>query len=153
MRLAAEANVDFWADEARCRAIVQFQDRATQAREFIDFCRSSLGMVYNAMFSRNPQPKIFTDLMEKFKSVRDIHSFVKAQMVAGEKFAIIWLMIHHPKIDLGDVAKGVLLKSSKKKIKLDRHIEAVSGPAEKMIEKLLEVDSGFFKNFRYDEST
>jgi hypothetical protein len=74
-------------------------------------------------------------------------------MVAGEKFAIIWLMIHHPKIDLGDVAKGVLLKSSKKKIKLDRHIEAVPGPAEKMIEKLLEVDSGFFKNFRYGEST
>jgi hypothetical protein len=35
MRLAAEANVDFWVDETRCRAIVQFQDRATQAHEFI----------------------------------------------------------------------------------------------------------------------
>jgi hypothetical protein len=45
MRLAAEANVDFWAEETRCRAIVQFQDRAAQARVFIDFCRSSLGMV------------------------------------------------------------------------------------------------------------
>jgi hypothetical protein len=29
MRLAVEANVDFWADETRCRHIVQFQDRAT----------------------------------------------------------------------------------------------------------------------------
>ena len=153
MRLAAEANIDFWADEARCRAIVQFQDRATQAREFIDFCRSSLGMVYNAMFPRNPQPENFTELMEKFKNVRDIHSFVKAQMVAGAKFALICLRIHHPKIDLDEVAKGVLLKSSKKRIKLDHHIKAVSGPAEKMIDTLLEVDSGFFKNFRYDEST
>jgi hypothetical protein len=74
-------------------------------------------------------------------------------MVAGAKFALVWLRIHHPKIDLEEVAKGVLLKSTKKKIKLDHHIEAVSGPAEKMIDKLLEVDSNFFENFRYDEST
>jgi hypothetical protein len=86
-------------------------------------------------------------------NVWDIHSFVKVQMVAGAKFALICLRIHHPKIDLQEVAKGVLLKSSKKKINLDLHIEAVSGPAEKMIDKLLEVDSDFFKNFRYDEST
>jgi hypothetical protein len=89
MRLAAEANVNFWANEARCRAIVQFQDRAAQAREFIDFCRSSLGMVYNAMFPRNPQPKIFSKVMEKFKNVRDIHIFIKAQMVAEAKFALV----------------------------------------------------------------
>jgi hypothetical protein len=91
--------------------------------------------------------------MQKFKDVRDIHSFMKAQMVAGAKFALIWLRIHQPKIDLDKVAKGVLLKSSKRKIKFDRHIEAVSGPAEKIIDMLLEVDSGFFRNFRYDEST
>jgi hypothetical protein len=77
--------------------------------------------------------------MEKFKNVRGIHSFLKAQMVAGAKFALNWLRIHHPKIDLKEVAKGVLLKSSKKNINLDRHVEAVSGPSEKMIDKLFEV--------------
>lgn len=153
MRLAKEANVDFWADETRCRRIVQFQDRATQTREFLDFCNSTLGMVYNAMFPRNPQPENLTQLMEKFKDVRNIHNFVKAQMVAGAKFALIWLRIYHPKIDLDEVAQGVLLKSSKKKIKLDRHIAAVSEAAEKMIDTLLEVDSAFFKEFRYDDST
>jgi hypothetical protein len=76
--------------------------------------------------------------MEKLKNVRNIHDFVKAQMVAGAKFALIWLRIHHPKIDLNEVAEGVLLKTSKRKIKLDRHIEPVSGAAEKMIDKLLE---------------
>jgi hypothetical protein len=45
------------------------------------------------------------------------------------------------------------LKISKKKIKLDRHIEVIYGPAEKMIDMLLEMDSGFFKNFGYDDST
>jgi hypothetical protein len=38
--------------EERCRVIVQFQNCAAQAREFIDFSRSSLGMgmVYDSMF-------------------------------------------------------------------------------------------------------
>jgi hypothetical protein len=76
-------------------------------------------MVYNAMFSRNPQPGNLTQMMEKFKDVRNIHNFVKIQMVAGAKFALIWLRIYHPKIDLDEVAQGVLLKSSKKRIKLD----------------------------------
>jgi hypothetical protein len=75
--------------------------------------------------------------MEKFKDVRNIHNFVKAQMVAGAKFALIWLWIYHPKMGLDEVVQGVLFKSSKKRIKLDRHIEAVSDVIEKMIDKLL----------------
>ena len=35
--ISKEAGSDFWADQARCRTIVWFQDRATQAREFINF--------------------------------------------------------------------------------------------------------------------
>jgi hypothetical protein len=78
---------------------------------------------------------------------------MKAQMVDGAKFALIWFRIYNPKINLDEVAQGVILKSSKKKIKLDRHIETVSEAAEKMIDTLLEVDSVFFKEFRYDDST
>ena len=78
MRISAEANVDFWSDERRCRAIVQFEDRATQARELINFCRSSLAMAYNAMFPRNPQPETFAALMELFKDTKNIHRFIKA---------------------------------------------------------------------------
>jgi hypothetical protein len=152
-RLAADTNVNFWADEARYRAIVQFQDRAVQDRELIGFCRSMLGMVYNAMFPRNPQRKSFSELMEKFKDMRDIHIFIKAQLVAGAKFALAWLKIHHPKIDLEEVAKGVLLKSSKRRIKLDRYIDSVIGTSEKMIDTLLEMDKNFFKEFRYDVET
>jgi hypothetical protein len=112
-----------------------------------------MGMVYNDMFPCNPQPENLPQLMEKFKNVRNIHSFVKVQMVAGAKFALIWLRIYHPKIDLDEVAQGVPVKSLKKKIKLDRHITVVSKAAEKMIDTLLEVDSAFLKEFRYDDST
>ena len=62
LRISQEAGSDFWADETRCRTIVQFQDRATQAHDFINFCQSSLMMVYNAMFPRNNQPKSFEEL-------------------------------------------------------------------------------------------
>jgi hypothetical protein len=133
LRLAKTHDVNFWANEGRTRRIVQFQDRATQTREFLDFCNNTLGMVYNAMFPRNPQPGNLTQLMVKFKDVRNIHNFVKAQMVAGPNFALIWLRIYHLEMDLDEVMQGVLLKSSKKRIKLDRHITVVSDVAEKMI--------------------
>jgi hypothetical protein len=68
-------------------------------------------------------------------------------MVAGAKFVLIWLRIHQSKIDLNEVAEGVLLKTSMRRIKLDYHIKAVSGAAKNMIDKLLEIDCGFFKEF------
>jgi hypothetical protein len=105
-------------------------------------------MVYNAMFPRNPQPENLTQLMDKFRDVRNIHDFVKAQLVAGAKFALIWLRIYHPKIDLDKVVEGVLLNSSKRKINLNRHNAAISPVVENMIDKLLEIDSSFFKEYR-----
>jgi hypothetical protein len=95
LRLAEAHDVNFWADENRTRRIVQFQDRATQTRGFLDFCNSTLAMVYNTMFPRNPQPDNLTELMGKFKDVENIHDFVRAQMVAGAKLALIWWKICH----------------------------------------------------------
>jgi hypothetical protein len=68
---------------------MRFQDRAAQVRDFLDFCTSTLAMVYNAMFPRNPQPGNLPELMKKFKNVHQIHDFVKAQLMAGARFALI----------------------------------------------------------------
>ena len=51
------------------------------------------------------------------------------------------------------MAEGLLLADKKKRVKLQHHIDAVTGAAEKMIEKLLEHDSKFFTEFRYDNDT
>ena len=111
-------------------------------------------MAYNAMFPRNPQPETFAELMELFKDTKNIHRFIKAQMVAGAKFALVWVRIHSPKLDIDKVAEGLMLSDMKKrKVKLDKHIDAMTGPAEKMIDKLLESDKRFFKDYRYDEET
>jgi hypothetical protein len=71
-QLAKENDVDFWADEVRCRQIVQFQDLAAQTRVFIERCRKMMGMVYKTMFPRNPQPEEFTGLLEKFKDIQAV---------------------------------------------------------------------------------
>ncbi|KAK1610090.1 hypothetical protein QYE76_033763 [Lolium multiflorum] len=97
LRLAKANDIDFWAHEDRTRRIVQFQDRAAQVRDFLNFCTSTLAMVYNAMFPRNPQPGNLPELMGKFKDVRSIHDFVKAQMIVGAKLSLIWLRICHSK--------------------------------------------------------
>jgi hypothetical protein len=110
-------------------------------------------MVYNAMFSQNPQPGNLPELMGKFKDVRSIHGFVKAQMVAGAKQALIWLKIYHSKLDFNKVVEIFYLKTSKKKIKVDRHEAVVSPFTEVMVNELLRVDTGFFKEFRYDISS
>jgi hypothetical protein len=115
----------------RTRRIVQFQDRAAKTRGFLDFCNSTLAMVYNAMFPRNPQPENLTELMDKFKDVRSIHDFVKAQMVAGAKFALIWLKIFHSKLDLDKVFESFLLNMSKRKVNIDNHNAVVSPVAKK----------------------
>jgi hypothetical protein len=69
LELARKNDIDFWADDNHTRWIVQFQDRAAQVRDFRDFFGSTLAMVYNALFPRNPQPANLTELMNKFRDV------------------------------------------------------------------------------------
>jgi hypothetical protein len=56
-------------------------------------------------------------------------------------------------LDFNKIVETFYLKASRKKIKVDRFDAAVSPVAEIMIDELLRVDTGFFKEFRYDDST
>ena len=97
-----------------------------QARDFTEFCRSSLSMVYNAMFPRNQQPKTLAELKKLFRRTKDVHHFVKAQLVAGAKLALGWVRYHNKKIDFELVARGF---SKRKRSHLSRHYDVVAGPA------------------------
>jgi hypothetical protein len=147
LHISLEAGLISGRTKNRCRTIVQFQDRATQARDFINFCQSSLKMVYNAMFPQNKQPESFDELKVLFKRTENIHHFVRAQLVGGAKLALAWVRYHHRKIDFHLIARGF---SDKKKYYLTRHYDAISEPAERMIDRLLERDANFFSEFHYD---
>jgi hypothetical protein len=56
-------------------------------------------------------------------------------------------------LDFNKIVETFYLKASRKKIKVDRFDAAVSPVAEIMVDELLRVDTGFFKEFRYDDST
>jgi hypothetical protein len=90
--------------------------------------------------------------MEKFKDVHNIHDFVKAQMIGGAKFALIWLKICHSKLEFGNIINICYSKLSKRRRNIDKLNVEVSPVAEKMIEELLRIDTAFFKEFRYADS-
>jgi hypothetical protein len=49
--------------------------------------------------------------------------------------------------------RGVLLKCSRRRINLDRYAEAVHGPDEQIVDKLLRMDSDFYRGSQHDDST
>jgi hypothetical protein len=101
------------------------------------------------MFPRNPQPATLPDLMKKFKIVHQIHDFVKAQLMASARFALIWLKICHPKLDLNNVIDVCYSKLKQRRKNVDKLNDAVTPIAEKMIEELLRVDATFFQEYHY----
>ncbi|KAK1620839.1 hypothetical protein QYE76_026356 [Lolium multiflorum] len=139
----------FWATPERTRQIVRFQDRVSQTRDFLNFCTKTLSMVYNSMFPRNVQPKTLPELMEKFKDAHRIHDFVRAQLVAGARFALIMLQICHSKLDLTQVVAKVHEKVRRRRVGVDRINTKVSPIAEEMIEDLLRMDADFFADGHY----
>ncbi|KAK1681253.1 hypothetical protein QYE76_042101 [Lolium multiflorum] len=128
------------------------KDRAARVREYLDFCTKTLAMVYNAMFPWNLQPKTLPDLIDKFKSVHRIHGFVKAQLMAGARFAMIMLQIYCPKLDMSNIVDVCHAKLRKRRRNVDKIIDVVTPVAEKMIDDLLRMDTAFFTENHYVDS-
>jgi hypothetical protein len=152
LRLARQSSSDFRASEDRTRRIVRFQDHTAQVWEFLDFCTSTLAMVYIDMFPRNPQPATLPDLMKKFKSIHHIHDFVKSQLMAGARFALILWEKFHSKLDLNKVIDVCYSKLKQRRRNVNKLNDAVTPVAEKMIEELLRVDVAFFQEYHYADS-
>jgi hypothetical protein len=85
------------------------------------------------MFTRNPQPKTLPELMNKFKDVDQIHGFVKTQLLAGARFAMIMLQICHPKLDMSNTVELCHARLKKRKKNIDKINDEVTPVAEKMI--------------------
>jgi hypothetical protein len=131
---------------------MRFQDRAGQVREYLDFCTKTLAMVYNAMFPQNAEPKTLPDLMDKFKSVDQIHGFVKAQLLIGARFTMIMLQICHPKLDMSNTVEFCHARLKKRRRNINRINDEVTLVAEKMIEDLLRMDTEYFSKNHYVDS-
>ncbi|KAK1614134.1 hypothetical protein QYE76_019651 [Lolium multiflorum] len=127
LRLAREHGSTFWGTPERTRQIVRFQDRALQ------------------------MPETLPALMDKFRDAPRIHGFVRAQLAAGARFAMIMIKICYPKLDVGQVVPKCLEKMSKKKRNFGKYDDIVTPVAEDMMDELLRMDSEFFVKGSYAE--
>jgi hypothetical protein len=89
------------------------------------------------------------ELMNKFKSVRRVHGFVKAQLMAGARFSLIMLQICHPKLDMSNIVDLCHSRLRKRRRNVNKINDAVTLVAEKMIEDLLRMDAEFFTDCHY----
>jgi hypothetical protein len=89
--------------------------------------------------------------MEKFRDAPRIHNFVRAQLSAGARFAMMMIKICYPKFDMSQIVTKCLAKMAKRKrdvSKIDDHVTPV---AEDMMDELLRMDSEFFVKGSYAE--
>ncbi|KAK1608693.1 hypothetical protein QYE76_032366 [Lolium multiflorum] len=128
--------------------IVRFQDRASQVR---DFCTRTLSLVYGTMFPRNKMSETLPALMEKFRDAPRIHGFVRAQLAAGARFAMIMIKICYPKLDVGQIVPKCLAKMAKRRRNFGKYDDIVTPVAEDMMDELLRMDAEFFVKGSYAE--
>ena len=151
IKLALKHGSNFWATPDPTRRIVRFQDRAGQVRDFLDFCTRTLALVYNTMFPRNSPPKTLPDLMNKFRDTPRIHEFVKAQLTAGARFAMIMLQICYTKLDMTTIVERCQAKLTRRRRNIDKINDVVTPMAEEMMDELLRLDAEFFVKGSYAE--
>ena len=134
--LASRGAPGFWSDRDRSHVLVTLQDRVEQVGMFVKSCRSALELIFRSLFSLNPAPRSLADLMKKFHRGEAIEDFVRAQLVAGARFSLALVVIHHPLIDLEAIAKGPPSGFDVDKTLLDPFYAIADGPAEGLVELL-----------------
>jgi hypothetical protein len=103
------------------------------------------------MFPRNPPPETLSALMEKFRDAPRIHDFVRAQLTAGARFAMIMLQIFYLKLDMTKIVAKCQARLTKRRRNVDKSNDAVTPVTEEMMDELLRLDSEFFTRGSYAE--
>jgi hypothetical protein len=101
------------------------------------------------MFARKSPPRTLPDLMNKFRDAPRIHEFVKAQLAAGGRFAMIMLQICYPKLDMTKIVERCQAKLTKRRRNIDKINDVVTPVAEEMMDELLRLDTEFFMRGSY----
>jgi hypothetical protein len=77
---------------------------------------------------------------------------VKAQLLAGARFAMIMLQICHPKLDMSNTVEICHARLKKQRRNVNRINGEVTPIAKKMIEDLLRMDVEYFTENHYADS-
>jgi hypothetical protein len=97
------------------------------------------------MLPRNPPPENFKQLLDAFRSSKQIHHLIELNLVAGANFALGWICKWHPRLNCSSMSRSFPPGG----VKLRVHMDAMLQPARRIIARLLRGDAGFFREHHY----
>jgi hypothetical protein len=89
--------------------------------------------------------------MNKLRGAPRIHEFVKAQLTAGARFAMIMLQACYPKLDMTKIVERCQAKLTRRRRNIDNINDAVTPVADEMMDELLRLDAEFSVKGSYAE--
>ncbi|KAK1661851.1 hypothetical protein QYE76_050010 [Lolium multiflorum] len=151
LQLLTDASLDMAGSFLDAATEDERVEARSNVRDYLDFCTRTLSLVYGTMFPRNKMPETLPALMDKFRDAPRIHGFVRAQLAAGARFAMIMIKICYPKLDMGQIVPKCLAKMAKRRKNFSKYDDVVTPVAEDMMDELLRMDSEFFVKGSYAE--
>jgi hypothetical protein len=136
---------NLWSDPRRRSAVVLLQDRAQHIGEAVDGYRRALVTMHSVMLPLNPMPATFPLLIDVFRSSQRIHRLIELNLVAGANFALGWVRKWQPRLNYSSMS----LSYPPGEASLRVHLESTLQPARRIIARLLQEDSAFFREFHY----
>ena len=129
---ASSSAGSFWEDREKGFTMALFQDRIEQAKNLLVKCRDCLDYFHNALFPLNPCPESLVKLLKNFKDGTRVLKFIHREMISGAWSALAWVKIHHPQIDLEQIADGLPDNGQEETI-MAPYYDVAFGPAKRLI--------------------
>jgi hypothetical protein len=136
---------NLWSDPRRQSAVVLLQDRAQHIGEAVDGCRRALITMHSVMLPRNPLPATFPLLLDTFRSSQRIHRLIELNFVAGANFALRWIRKWQPRLNYSSMSLSYPPGGASLRV----HLESTLQLARRIIARLLQEDTAFFREFHY----
>jgi hypothetical protein len=101
--------------------------------------------MYFVMLPRNPLPRDFRQLLETFRTSQRVHILIKLNLIAGANFALGWMRKWHPRLNYDSMSEGL----PPGRATLGVHMDATLQPARRIISRLMQEDTRFFREHHY----
>jgi hypothetical protein len=142
---ASQGTDSLWSNPQRRRAIVLLQDRAQHIGEAVDGSQTSLTTMYSVMLPHNPPLGSFRQLLETFRMSQWVHLLIKLNLIAGANFALGWMQKWHPSLNYDSMSQDLPPGCAT----LGVHMDATLQPTRRIISRLLQEDTRFFREQHY----
>jgi hypothetical protein len=84
-------------------------------------------------------------LLETFRTSQQVHLLIKLNLIDGANFALGWMRKWHPRLNYDSMSEEL----PPRRATLGVHMDATLQPARRIISRLLQEDTRFFRKHHY----